>query len=150
VPDGQAPDPVAQVEVVGQVDVKAGTAVAGAGDGQQVADLGGGFRAGPVQGPAGRLGPEPAGRRGELAHPVGGAAGPAVPAGVDHRGPPLHPRGGEHLGPGRVPAGLAGEERLHDLGLLEHVVVGHGGAEGLQASGHAEAFLIRGLSPSAT
>jgi ribosomal protein L18 len=41
VADGQAVDPVAEPEVVDQVDVQPGAAVAGAGDGQQVDDLGG-------------------------------------------------------------------------------------------------------------
>jgi hypothetical protein len=49
VADGQALDPVAEPEVVDQVDVQPGAAVAGAGDGQQVADLGGRPRPGPVQ-----------------------------------------------------------------------------------------------------
>ena len=106
-----------------------------------VDDLGGRARPGPGQGAPGRLGPEPPGGRDVRPHPVGGAAGPGVEGGVEHRGPALHPGGGEHLGPFRVPAGLPGEERLDDLGLLEHVGVRHRGAEGLDACGHAGAFL---------
>jgi hypothetical protein len=140
VADGQALDPVAEPEVVDQVDVEPGAAVAGAGDGQQVGDLRGRARPGLFQGPPGRLGPEPAGGRDELPHPVGGAPGPAVVARVDHRCPALHPRLGEHLGPGRVPPGLAGEELLDDLRLLEHVVVRHRRPERLDTSDHAAAF----------
>jgi hypothetical protein len=140
VADGQTLDPVAEPEVVGQVDVEAGAAVAGAGDGQQVADLGGRVRPGPLQGAPGRLGPEPPRGRDELPHPVGGAAGPGVPGRVDHRGPALHPGVGEHLGPFRVPAGLPGEERLDDLRLLEHEGVRHRAADGLDACPHAVAF----------
>ena len=79
--DGQALDPVAEPEVVDQVDVEPGAAVAGAGHRQQVGDLGGRARPGLLQGPPGRLGAELAGGRDELPHPVGGAPRPGVVAG---------------------------------------------------------------------
>jgi hypothetical protein len=139
VADGQTLDPPVERQVGGQVGVQPGAAVAGAGDGQQVADLGGRVRPGPLQGPPGRLGPQPAGGRGEDPHAVGGAPGPGQVAQVDHRRPPLHPGVGEHLGPGRVPSGLAGEEVLDRLRLLEHVVR-HGRADGLDPSGHGPTF----------